>query len=62
MKIHRQLLALLSSALLFGSAANSRADSDEGRVLITRGEYVAQLGDCVACHTADKGATMAGGR
>ncbi|MEO8938348.1 MAG: c-type cytochrome [Burkholderiaceae bacterium] len=32
------------------------------RTLITRGEYVAQLGDCVACHTADNGATMAGGR
>ena len=30
--------------------------------LIKRGEYVAQLGDCIACHTAAKGPSMAGGR
>lgn len=29
---------------------------------IERGKYIAQLGDCIACHTADKGPTMAGGR
>lgn len=30
--------------------------------LIARGRYVAQLGDCIACHTAEKGPEMAGGR
>ena len=29
--------------------------------LIKRGEYVARLGDCVACHTSLNGAAMAGG-
>jgi thiosulfate dehydrogenase len=30
--------------------------------LVERGRYVAQLGDCVACHTAKGGVEMAGGR
>lgn len=60
-------LCLLGAALLCvypaqGSeptpaAAVSTPDSD----LIQRGQYVAQLGDCIACHTAKGGATMAGG-
>ena len=29
---------------------------------IQRGEYLARLGDCVACHTAERGQPMAGGR
>ncbi|MCH7342005.1 c-type cytochrome [Pelomonas sp. CA6] len=29
---------------------------------VEKGRYVAQLGDCVACHTAQGGAPMAGGR
>ena len=35
----------------------NNADTD----LIQRGQYVAQLGDCIACHTAKGGAVMAGG-
>jgi len=60
-------LCLLGAALLCvhsvqGSeptpaAAPSSPDSE----LIQRGQYVAQLGDCIACHTAKGGATMAGG-
>ncbi|MBZ8140893.1 cytochrome C [Rubrivivax gelatinosus] len=30
--------------------------------LVERGRYVAQLGDCVACHSAPGGAALAGGR
>ncbi|WP_085981027.1 c-type cytochrome [Rhodopseudomonas sp. B29] len=30
--------------------------------LVSRGEYIARLGDCVACHTSEGGAAMAGGR
>jgi thiosulfate dehydrogenase len=63
------MLALLSSAWLFVSTGNAAepaaapsATSDKDSALIKRGEYIAQLGDCVACHTATKGATMAGGR
>lgn len=29
--------------------------------LIEQGKYVAQLGDCIACHTAKQGKVMAGG-
>jgi thiosulfate dehydrogenase len=29
--------------------------------LLERGHYIAQLGDCIACHTAKPGALMAGG-
>lgn len=53
--------AALAAALSIGpgralAAAPPAADPVE------RGRYVAQLGDCIACHTAEQGATMAGGR
>jgi len=38
--------------------ATAAAPSPE---LIARGEYIARLGDCVACHTAPGGQPMAGG-
>lgn len=31
------------------------------RELIERGSYLARLGDCIACHTAERGKPMAGG-
>lgn len=43
-------------ALAVSAAAAADATSLE------RGRYLAQLGDCVACHTAEKGTPMAGGR
>jgi mono/diheme cytochrome c family protein len=36
-------------------------DTLAGAALIKRGEYLARAGDCVACHTADKGRPFAGG-
>jgi thiosulfate dehydrogenase len=42
-------------------AEQGDAASQEKSELIRRGEYVARLGDCVACHTAPKGKLMAGG-
>jgi mono/diheme cytochrome c family protein len=36
-------------------------DTLAGADLIKRGEYLARAGDCVACHTADKGRPFAGG-
>lgn len=71
MKIYPRLLMLLSSAFLFGSSAIAAEPTaapstvqvpDKDISLIKRGEYIAQLGDCIACHTATGGATMAGGR
>ncbi len=42
--------------------ANYAADVDAAtRALLEKGRYVARLGDCVACHTGDKGKPMAGG-
>ncbi|MCL2344333.1 MAG: c-type cytochrome [Desulfobulbus sp.] len=41
-----------------GRALPDAADA----ALIARGKYVAEVGDCVACHTANGGTPMAGGR
>jgi mono/diheme cytochrome c family protein len=34
----------------------------QGNDVLSRGEYLARAGDCVACHTAPGGATFSGGR
>ncbi len=52
------MLALTGTALA-ATLPSKAAQADSA--LIARGNYVAQLGDCVACHTAPKGAAMAGG-
>jgi thiosulfate dehydrogenase len=76
MNLTRSLLTILGASLLFGHshqiadaapvnatiAVSAPAPSDKGSALSGRGGYVAQLGDCVACHTAIKGPAMAGGR
>jgi thiosulfate dehydrogenase len=52
-------LALCAAALLSIPALQaSEAVEDD---VLKRGKYVAQLGDCVACHTAPQGPLMAGG-
>lgn len=58
MPVASMILALAGPALAAPLPANG-ANGDSA--LIARGKYVAQLGDCVACHTAPKGAAMAGG-
>ncbi|WMT73931.1 c-type cytochrome [Bradyrhizobium sp. Ash2021] len=72
----RRPLAVLGSLFFFGQAvqaadpapgpanadASALAASAPGTTLVTRGEYVARLGDCVACHTSEKGPPLAGGR
>lgn len=50
------LLALAAQAAITPAAPATDAAQ------IERGKYVAQLGDCVACHTAEGGPAMAGGR
>jgi hypothetical protein len=58
MRIILSFCALLA-ALTVASAAQA-VDSSYAR--IERGRYLATAGDCVACHTADKGRPFAGGR
>ena len=53
--IWRRLFGTLSILVAAGAAA-----ADAGQ--IERGRYLAQLGDCVACHSSEKGTPMAGGR
>jgi mono/diheme cytochrome c family protein len=44
------------------ASAQSPAGSKDKASIIARGEYLAQAGDCVACHTAPEGKLFAGGR
>jgi len=55
---------LIQSAQAQNGAAEPvvvQRDTQAGAALIKRGEYLARAGDCVACHTADKGRPFAGG-
>jgi mono/diheme cytochrome c family protein len=46
----------------FGQAAAGAASMDAGTAdLVRRGEYLARVGDCIACHTSDKRKPFAGG-
>ncbi len=54
-------LALTGAAFLASTGAPARAAAADD-LTVERGRYLAQAGDCIACHTADKGAPMAGGR
>lgn len=49
--------ALMLVALQAHSATEQKPEAEQ----IARGEYIARLGDCVACHTAKDGKPMAGG-
>ncbi len=52
-----KLLGAALATLVAGSALAAAPTPD----LIKKGEYLAHLGDCVACHTAPGGKLMAGG-
>ena len=66
---------ILGASLLFSNSARAieptlaganialhvPAASEEKSELIKRGEYVARLGDCIACHTSPNGKLMSGG-
>jgi thiosulfate dehydrogenase len=43
------------------ATTQSPAAIEDKPALIKRGEYVARLGDCIACHTSKSGPPMAGG-
>ncbi len=63
------LIVLLLSVMAFfsfiykgdRSAMADSAVTTRDNALVSRGEYLARAGDCVACHTAPDGQTFAGG-
>lgn len=76
MALYRSSLAILGMVMVLGCPAHANqsasrtsapagtsdiATSTDGS-LVERGRYIAQLGDCVACHTDKNGSLMAGGR
>lgn len=72
-RLPRRLALAAAAIVLVGGAAaawiarapavvEGAAVPQHDATLIERGRYVAQLGDCVACHTAPGGAALAGGR
>ena len=60
MRIRRPLSLFVVAAfvLLVGFAVGHAAND----ALVTKGEYLARAGDCIACHTNPGGALFAGGR
>lgn len=55
------LLGAMAFVTLTGHASEPIPATATDNALIERGQYVAQLGDCIACHTAKEGPVMAGG-
>jgi mono/diheme cytochrome c family protein len=53
-----KLVVAIGIALPFTGIAQAAVTDDP---LVTRGAYLAKVGDCVACHTAPKGKPFAGG-
>ncbi len=48
--------------LLAGFGRPTAAAQAADQAVITKGEYLARAGDCIACHTKPEGALFAGGR
>ena len=59
----RRLIQLSAAALglLAASFGAAGAADPADPALVARGEYLARVGDCVACHTVPRGAAFAGG-
>lgn len=62
------VIALAAAAAFVATVTPPRLDPRAATITsanaeqIARGKYIAELGDCTACHTAPGGAAMAGGR
>lgn len=52
---------LISALVLSAISLSAAAQETSGVDLIKRGEYLARVGDCVACHTSKGGTPFAGG-
>jgi mono/diheme cytochrome c family protein len=48
--------------LLAGFGRPTAAAQADDHALVTKGQYLARAGDCIACHTNPGGALFAGGR
>ena len=59
--ICRTACALICAFTLVAPASAQDASAKDAE-LVSKGEYLAQAGDCVACHTAPGGKIFAGGR
>src|ERR1700689_3469128 len=55
-------VALVLTALFVPRASAQGQTAEKAASLVAKGEYLAQAGDCVACHTAPGGKLFAGGR
>jgi mono/diheme cytochrome c family protein len=51
----------LAALALWASPGTAQSPVTDQAAVIARGEYLAQAGDCVACHTAPEGKLFAGG-
>jgi mono/diheme cytochrome c family protein len=51
----------LAAVVLCASPASAQSPATDKASIVARGEYLAQAGDCVACHTAPGGKLFAGG-
>src|SRR5665811_410898 len=54
--------SLALAAVFIAHASSQGQNADKTASVVARGEYLAQAGDCVACHTAPGGKLFAGGR
>src|SRR5271163_2546976 len=52
----------LAGMFLAGFGVPTIAAAADDHALVVKGEYLAQAGDCIACHTNPGGALFAGGR
>ena len=57
-----QTSVVLATVLIATLATSAQAAADATADLIARGKYLADAGDCVACHTKKDGQPFAGGR
>ena len=58
LRVHFAAMVLVGVGFHGNPACAASAGDD---ALVARGEYLARLGDCAACHTAENGKAMAGG-
>lgn len=62
-KIVRAAIAVLAFIVMSASRLSAQTPATTDKIsLVAHGEYLAQAGDCVACHTAPEGKLFAGGR
>jgi mono/diheme cytochrome c family protein len=59
---HWIAIGSLTAVALWMSATSAQSQAADKASIVARGEYLAQAGDCVACHTAPGGKLFAGGR